>query len=162
MSKDAAKARPEPRHCTGAPSLTQRAAPISVLCCPLKVWCKHLAPLMSAARLRFAQRCSAHTTDAANLLAGRGGGLFARAARGWCRRQASRPLKVRALVALATGTRKGRERDEEGDPQWIAKLLKDQRARRRNRPTHATVQRMSVRVCTKLHGMYVYPKCMPT
>ena len=46
MSKDAAKARPEPRHCTGAPSLTQRAAPMSVLCCPLKVWCKNIAPLM--------------------------------------------------------------------------------------------------------------------
>ena len=72
---------------------------------PLKVPCKKLEPLKNAACIRFAPQVSLNDTDDAKLVAGRGDGLFACAARHLHQKQASRPLEVCARMACLLTTR---------------------------------------------------------
>ena len=58
----------------------------------------YVEPLKNAACIRFAPQVLAHDTDAAKLVAGRADALLACVARAWYRRQASRPLEVRARM----------------------------------------------------------------
>ena len=65
-------------------------------CCTRQRTTANASAVRQELPLESATVAERYHTDAANLLAGRSGGLFACAARGWCRRQASRPLKSTA------------------------------------------------------------------
>ena len=94
MSKDDSKARATPQPFTPCGPLAQRGRQAVAPSSALKIPCKKIEPLKSAARLRFAQECWLPDPCAAVITNARGDALFALAALHGYHSHACQPLAM--------------------------------------------------------------------